>query len=216
MKCILIHRPGLLGTLAYIRRTAAQSTWIFKDTLGLFHLTSQREWSGPLSPHSCLIALSPTLTSVTLLHFKFSPPWFVSHCLLLFFFKISKFFFVILTSHICLLSLVSAVPQHSEATEADEGMSTCLSPSAYTLPSQRAASVWRRLRCGRRCGSWFFFCSNHSQRTDYGLIWVFTARPYFSHQWCECLLEPSPLHFWSNLHHMPLKGDEPTGRRASL
>lgn len=87
MKCILIHRPGLLGTLAYIRRTAAQSTWIFKDTLGLFHLTSQREWSGPLYPHSCLIALSPTLTSVTLLHFKFFPPWFVSHCLLLFFFQ---------------------------------------------------------------------------------------------------------------------------------
>lgn len=86
MKCILIHRPGLLGTLAYIRRTAAQSTWIFKDTLGLFHLTSQRERSRPLYPHSCLIALSPTLTSVTLLHFKIFPPiWFVSHCLLLFF-----------------------------------------------------------------------------------------------------------------------------------
>lgn len=25
-----------------------------------------------------------------------------------------------------------------------------------------------------------------------------------------------PLNIWSNLHHMPLKGDEPTGRRASF
>lgn len=143
MKCILIHRPGLLGTLAYIRRTAAQSAWIFKDTLGLFHLTSQREWSGPLYPHSCLIALSPTLTPVTLLHFK-SPPPPRFFCVSLSFVISSKSpnsFFVTLPSHIWLLSLVSAVPQHSEATEADEGMSTCLPPPPPPLclhPAQPA------------------------------------------------------------------------------
>lgn len=75
-----------------------------------------------------------------------------------------------------------------------KGMSTCLF-SRSALPSQRAASVWRRLRCGRWCGSWFFFRSNHSQRTNRGLIWVFTAGPYFSHQWCECLLKPTPYTF---------------------
>ena len=58
--------------------------------------------------------------------------------------------------------------------------------------------------------------ANHSQRADHGLIWFFTAWPYFSHQRREWPLNSSPLHFWSNLHHMPLKGDEPTGGCASL
>lgn len=65
MKCILIHRgSGLLGPLVNIREACnSHCTWIFKDTLGLFHLTSQRVWGRPLYPHSCLIALSPNSDS---------------------------------------------------------------------------------------------------------------------------------------------------------
>lgn len=208
---ILIHRPGLLGTLVHIRRGLQLKTHEYLRThwdSSIWHPRGSE--AGPYILPYCTFS---NFDLCHLLALPFFAPWFFSPSLLLFF---SLNLQILFLSHICLLSLVSVVPQSSGATEADEGMSTCLSPSPSALPSQRAASVRRRLRCGRWCGSWFFFCSNHSQRTDHGLIWVFTARPYFSHQWCECLLKPSPLHFWSNLHHMPLKGDEPTGRRASL
>lgn len=61
MKCILIHTgPGLTGPLVNIREACnSHYTWIFKDTLGLFHLTSQRGWGRPSYPHSSLISLSP-------------------------------------------------------------------------------------------------------------------------------------------------------------
>lgn len=51
---------GLLGPPVSIREACISNyTWIFKNTLGLFHLTSQRGWSRPLYLHSCFIALSP-------------------------------------------------------------------------------------------------------------------------------------------------------------
>lgn len=76
-----------------------------------------------------------------------------------------------------------------------KGWALVFPPSPSALPSQQAASAWRRLRCGRRCSSWFFFCSNHSQRANRGLIWFFTARPYFSHQQHECPSNPPPYTF---------------------
>lgn len=135
-----------------------------------------------------------TLTSVIPLHFRSFPRFFVNLpfvlpgtlCNL----NSSS---LILLSHAYPLPLLSVVPQSSGATEADKATCTCLFPSPIALPSQQPASAWGRLRCGWQCCSWFFFGSNHSQRADHGLIWFFTAWPYFSHQQHECPSPPTTL-----------------------
>lgn len=216
MKCIPIHRHSLWGTLVRIRRgLALQNTWIFKDTLGLFRLTSQREWSRPLSPD----ALSLTLTFATLLDYhtlRLSPS---SAAVYFIFFVLhptpspqSSRFIPISSSlkFACCLSFLWFWSRWGRWR--DEHLSFL--PLRSAPPSQRAASVWRGLRCGRWCGSWFFFHSNHSQRTKPWFDLGFYSRAVFftSAMWMSP--QTHPLHFWSNLHHMPLKGDEPTGRRA--
>lgn len=218
MKCIPIHIHGLSGTLVRIRRgLALQNTWIFKDSLGLFCRTSQREWSGPLSPD----ALSLTLTFATLLDYhtlRLSPS---SDAIYVGFFFCSTphplchNFHVLFRYH-----RASNLPALSHfcglgAAETDEGMSTCLfSFSALRCPVSGLPACGGGLRCGRWRGSWFFFRSNHSQRTEPWFDLGFNSRVVFftSAMWMSP--QTHPLHFWSNLHHMPLKGDEPTGRRA--
>lgn len=139
MKCIPIHRHGLWGTLVRIRRgLALQNTWIFKDTLGLFCLTSQREWSRPLSPD----ALSLTLTFATLLDYhtlRLSPlsaaVYFIFFCLPPHpFATIFTFYSAIIKPQICLLSLVSVV---SEPLRQMKGWALVFSP-APLRPAQSA------------------------------------------------------------------------------
>lgn len=170
--------------------------------------------AGPHILAPALLHSLPTLTSATLLHFfcfhphtfSFSPLFFSTPSNSVFPSRLT------LARHLFFLWFLRA----QRPLRQMKGWALVFSPSRSVLPSQHAASARRRLRCGRLCGSWFFFCPNHSQRADHGLIWFFTVRPYFSHQRREWPLKPSPPHFWSNLHHMPLMGDEPTGGRASL
>lgn len=220
MKCIPIHIHGLSGTLVRIRRgRALQNTWIFKDTLGLFCRTSQREWSRPLS----LDALSLTLTFATLLDYhtlRLSPSSDAIYSFFLFWFSTPTLchnLHVLFRYHQAWnLPAVSRFCGFG-AAEADEGMSTCLfslstSPRPVSgLPA--CGGDWDAVDDAAAGSSFTLITPREPNR---GLIWVFTAGPCFSHQRCECLLKPTPQHFWSNLHHMPLKGDEPTGRRAFL
>lgn len=157
MKCTLIHTPGLRGTLVHIRRGLQLKTHEYLRT----HWDSSI-WR-PTGSEAGLYILT-----LALLHFLQLWPLSPS-CVSILFLPFVILFFVIFFPF-CLLFLWFA--RSSGATKGDEGMSTCLPP---TLPSQQAASVWRRLRCGRRCGSWFFFCSNHSQRTT--RVWFGFLQP---------------------------------------
>lgn len=73
------------------------------------------------------------------MHFSSFPSLtYFSISLLLFFLHYQILFSPLLTSHACPLSRLSVVRQSSEATQADEGMITCLFPSPSALPSQLA------------------------------------------------------------------------------
>lgn len=173
MKCILKHRPAPTGTLVHIRNGLQLRA----------HEYLRTHWDSSIW-HPQGKDTGPRTSSLLQFHQFWPLPTFgcfpSQFLLTLFFGDIRQFFPAV--SCFC-------GSRSSEATVGVEG----IRPRLLSVCScQQAACVWRRLRCGRWCSSWFFFCSNHSQRINSGLIWVFTARPYFSHQCCECLLKPSP------------------------
>lgn len=173
MKWILIRRPGLLGTLVHIRQGLQLKTHEYLRT----HWDSSI-WH-PRGREAGLHILTPAL-----LHFLQLWPLPPSCASI---FLSSHFIIFFGSSHILfLLSLISVVPQSSEAPCADEGMSTCFECASSC---QQAATAWRRLRCGRWWGSWFFFCSNHSQRT---IVWF-------------DFLQPSRVFHISNVNNSPHK-----------
>lgn len=194
MKCIVIHRgPGLLGPLVNIREACnSHFTWIFKDTLGLFHLTSQRGWSKSLYPHSRLIALSPNSDlspSCTLLS-RTSLPAF-SHLFPFFFHYQSSVFPYPHVSH---LPTVSSVCGSSELRShwgrwRDEHL---FFPPVSVCPAQPAGcQCVDEIEMRPTMQQLVLLWANHSQRADRGLIWFFTAWPYFSHQQREWPLNSS-------------------------
>lgn len=193
MKCILIHRPGLRGTLVRIRRGLQLKT---HEYLRTHWDSSQREWSRPLYPRSCLIALSP--------HSDL--------CHLLALFSLLLFFSKSPVSWIFLLWFLGAQKPWREM----KGWALVFSLLTLPWPASRLPVCAGDWDAGddAAAGSSFALITPREPT----IVWFGFLQPgrIFHISDVNGPLKPSPLHFWSNLHHMPLKGDEPTGRRASL
>lgn len=196
MKCEPISTsPGLPGPLANIREACnSVSTSIFKDTLGLFHLTCPCFW----------FAMPQTLTVLS-----FSPPpQFLLHPLFfllhLFLYKASVFFTH--SSHVWLLFIHFCGFLEFKSSRGTWRHEPIPPPPCHPciLFGQKAASVMRRSICGWWCSSWFFFGLNHSQSGDRGFDLAFySSGLFFTSAVAPRTLRPA--HFWWNLHHMPFE-----------
>lgn len=146
MKCTLICRgPGLLGPLVNIREACnSHYTSIFKDTLGLFHLSSQRGRSRPIYPCSCFIALSPNpdLCQPFALTFLPSLIFLFVFCSLLPRYHDSGFPYPRVSCSPAVFSFC-VVRQDSGAAETDEGMSTCLPSLPFSFFSAQPRGCQR-------------------------------------------------------------------------
>lgn len=188
---------------AFRKACDSHCTWIFKDTLGLFHLTSQRRWIRP----AALLHFSLSLTSFTCL-FLHSPLWLLFS--LLYRFNFWKFCFALsscLPLPSCLLCLW--------ALGAEMGRTLVI----FFFPCGSASGLpacWGDWDAADDAAAGSFLALITSR--DRHMVWFAFLQPIliFHISNVNAPLKPSSLYFWSNLHHMPLMGDELTGERASL
>lgn len=193
MKCILIHRPGPVGTLLHIRNGLQLRAHEYLRThwdSSIWH--PQGKDTGPRTS--------------SLLHFHqfwplpppFSVPSYIIFCRFQTVFPPSRVS-VVLRAEKPLLELKGS------------GLVFCLSGLASRLPV--CGGDWDAVDDAAAGSSFTLITPREST-----VVWFEFLQPgrIFHIRHCECLLKPSPLNIWSNLHHMPLKGDEPTGRRASF
>lgn len=146
MKCVLIHRPGLWGTLVHISRGLQLKTHEYLRThwdSSIWPLRGREAGLCALTPSWCTFSNFDLCRPLGRQHFKS----FAVFCCWIFFpvpLTIFKFYFAIIESQICLQSLVSVVFESHWGRWRDEHLSFLPLCPAQPAGCQRVEEIEMR------------------------------------------------------------------------